>query len=139
MGMQHLKTVAWLHFVVGVLTLALGCWSLGLTWWVSAPTSEPNEPQHFHEGMLLLSLMVSGAILLPIGIFQTIAGWKLFLEKAWAKKTILILVWFEVFAMMPFIGRGGAIYMLFPFVFGLAGYSTWVLQLQTKECVANRS
>ena len=136
---QHLKVVAWLHLVIGVLTLAFGCWSVGLGLWIFiAPASETSDPHPFHEGMLSIALVILGAILLPIGILQAVAGRKLFLRKMWAKRAILILVWVEALAMTPFVGGGGAIYILLPIVLGLAGYSTWVfLQQETVDCFAN--
>ncbi len=71
--------------------------------------------------------------MLPVGLLQTFAGWKLLEKKTWAKRTILFLVWGEVLGLVPFVGSGKPAYVLFPFVAALAGYSTWVLQIQRQS------
>jgi hypothetical protein len=131
--MHNLKGIAWIHFILGILLVVFACWVLGLAWWAGHATAGVNKPQHFHEGMLLLALGVVGGTLLPVGVVHGIAGWKLLKGSIWMGRVLQVLVWGEVLGVMPFVGGGQTGYMLFPFVLGLAGYTTWALQVGNKE------
>jgi hypothetical protein len=62
-----------------------------------------------------------------------------FTERDAAGRTLLLLVWGEVFGLLPMVGDDGVGYVLFPCFLGLAGYTTWVLLLDKKDTLSNPS